>query len=321
MTRCYCCGSSAPFLREVKADEGQVQSLHQCPECGHGFVSPLTAYDMSQAFKDYNPAPPSVPTEYAAYDLRWGRNLANLFALQMFSEITESSVILEIGPGADGIFAEMKRAGHDGRFYAYEPCRHYRAALEALGVHVFPTAFDSNTAGMYLQTARRKADIIVTANQAYFHHDPVELLRSLGDLLAPGGLLLLLVQNSSSQLAHITKTNGVMHWFSPASFQFFLQRIGLDVLFAAPCGPPRSSVDAGTGEAHAPGRMHLAGLRRLIERGVNAMNRLSGLPPGVPGPLLFLPGFSPAVAIARHQEFQYGRPDRYQLKALLRAPA
>jgi SAM-dependent methyltransferase len=295
------------------------KNLFKCQECGHGFLAPLVPHNYAKAFAGYKVRPPRFCEALSTHDLCWGRNTANLFVLQLFQEIDSDTVILEIGPGPGGIFEEIRRAGYDCACYAYEPCKNFLERLQSAGVHVLSQVFDSETIALFKQIRPDKANVVVSANQIYFNHDPLEQIRLMSDLLTPGGLLLLVVQNSSSKVDQLLETDNVMHWFSPESFGCLLDRSGLQIVFQSTCGAMRSAIESADRQALHPGFRQTGPIGMAIGKTLEAVNRLMArFRDEETGPWLYQYWFSPAVAMVRNQEFRYGSPGRYQLKALLR---
>jgi SAM-dependent methyltransferase len=269
---------------------------------------------MEPSFRNYRQETRIFNEKLATFDYIWGRHLSNLFLIQTFSDLSPESIILEIGPGPDGTFEELVRSGRSFSCYAYEPCQHFLPHLKQLNVKVYPTALNENSKKLFLEDSPEKADLVICSNQIYFHHDPYEFLHIIQEITKPGGLILLVVQNSSSKAKQIQQNNNIKHWFSPKSFEKFLARSEMEVIFLRTCGPDRNKVELLDERVLYPGITR----RRWLIRSLKLINKLLKFNKKGIGPLLHTSVFSPAIAISRNEEFWYGGEDRYQIKALLR---
>lgn len=174
-------------------------SLDRCPRCGHGCVNPQP---------DWSELAPYYTTEYAPYSRKsdtesreYKRNIENAARLGEYrhTPFNAGDRLLDFGCGAGDFISVMGQLGVDA--YGVDPSLHAVEAAQHRGLQAYQgTSQDLRSIFPNMRFST------ITANHVIEHvHDPVDVIRHLGEALTADGRIVIAVPNSRCWACRVLK--------------------------------------------------------------------------------------------------------------------
>jgi SAM-dependent methyltransferase len=204
-----------------RTDDPARWTVFNCRSCAHGFMNPQPSWDELSSYysEEYEPYIENHGAE-AAQD---AQAVAEARASGTFRHlpIPDGKRVLDVGCGAGWFLRICKQLG--AHTFGIEPSTFGTKCSRAAGIEVF-----NGMVGDYLEQhgTERKFDVI-TANHVIEHAaDPVQTLRDMAGLLAPGGTMWISVPNAAGYFSrelggawHSADLPYHLHQFSPQSLK------------------------------------------------------------------------------------------------------
>ena len=222
LVSCPACGSTlVSFAYRAPTTRGQDQrqwSVDECKACGHQFINPQPSWNELESY--YNES-------YEPYDTMHGSQASDDKEIERAKQtgtfrhisIPEGKRLLDVGCGAGWFLRISKRLGAIEQ--GIEPSAYAAKLAQSQGLQVFHGTLEA-----YVEQAPAGTQFdIITANHVVEHvPEPVETLRAMKRLLAPGGFIWIAVPNASYEICRVLKGRWhssdlpyhLMH-FTPAS--------------------------------------------------------------------------------------------------------
>lgn len=232
LSNCPICESKqVSFLYSAPTTRGLDQrlwSVSECEKCGHQFMNPQPSWNELQLY--YN-------STYSAYNPMHGSQSDDDSEIEEAKRsgklrhipIPAGRRLLDIGCGAGRFLRLCRRLGAAEQ--GIEPSEYAAKVAQQQGLRVFHGTVES-----FVEHADMGSQFdIITANHVIEHvSEPVETLRAMKQLLAPGGFIWIAVPNAAYPICRALK--GMWHssdlpyhlmHFTPASIATAGRRAGL----------------------------------------------------------------------------------------------
>jgi 2-polyprenyl-3-methyl-5-hydroxy-6-metoxy-1,4-benzoquinol methylase len=205
-------------------------SVSECEDCGHQFINPQPSWDELKFYYNntYNPYDPMHGSQS---DDDREIELARKNGTFRHISLPTGKRLLDVGCGAGWFLRISKKLGAIEQ--GVEPSEYGAKQAQQQGLCVFHGTLEA-----YLAQAPKDTQFdIITANHVLEHvPDPVETLRAMKQLLAPGGLIWIGVPNANYPICralrgwwHATDLPYHLMQFTPASIKKAGHRAGLRV--------------------------------------------------------------------------------------------
>ncbi len=282
LDRCPLCGSldfAPDFVAHcVRRADGREWHVVRCAACTISFLNPQPDWIELQAYytADYDPYTADHSIETLEAEVAAARAKGEFRHIP----IRPGLRLLDVGCGG-GAFLKVARA-LGAEVYGVEPSEHGAAAARAQGLPVFHGQLHD-----YMEAAPSGPRFdVVTANHVVEHHpSPVDALRQMSSLLAPGGYLWFAVPNGAGATAAALKARWhsvdapyhLVH-FTPTAARLAVERAGLKIrrlyTYSLPSALFASLCDIWRYRYLAPRKLtqRLGVLKRLAERRARAMD-------------------------------------------------
>jgi 2-polyprenyl-3-methyl-5-hydroxy-6-metoxy-1,4-benzoquinol methylase len=230
LDRCPLCGSTAiapDFVaRCVRRQDDRDWRVARCAGCTLGFLNPQPDWEELALYygADYGPYTPDRSLSTFEADVAAARASGRHRHIRIAAGLR----ILDVGCGA-GAF--LKVAGALGAAAeGVEPSEHGVKAARAQGLRVFEGQLHD-----YLKSSDgRRFDVVAASHVVEHHPSPVDVLRQMRSLLAPGGYVWFAVPNAGGETAEALKARWHsvdvpfhLMQFTPASATLAVERAGL----------------------------------------------------------------------------------------------
>jgi 2-polyprenyl-3-methyl-5-hydroxy-6-metoxy-1,4-benzoquinol methylase len=233
LRRCPVCDSKAIGLSFTgsceRRPDGKRWEVHKCHICGLGFLNPQPEWQDLQEYYGITYHPYQAEHGLSGFEetVEEARRTGGFRHIR----ITKGLRILDVGCGGGAFIRVAEALGATAQ--GVEPSVHGVKIARGHGLSVFRGHLDEFLAG---PAGESRYDVI-TANHVIEHHpQPVELLRQMKALLAPGGYIWFAVPNAQSATALVLRE----HWhstdlpyhllqFTPGSAGEVVTRAGLEV--------------------------------------------------------------------------------------------
>jgi 2-polyprenyl-3-methyl-5-hydroxy-6-metoxy-1,4-benzoquinol methylase len=202
-----------------------------CKQCSLVYVTPILTEEESQKlyveFQSYGPVLESKESvELHALEADYCLDILNLYLPDKAANAIE---ICDIGCGPGGLLMAARNRGH--RVYAIEPNKKCQEILAANDIEYLDDFFP------FSQVPDRLFDSVFLLNTLEHLKDPLETVKSIGELLTPGGLIYLSVPNFHALVNRVLHEKGgtfgghshIQH-FTSETLSRLLEQAGFEVL-------------------------------------------------------------------------------------------
>lgn len=217
-------------LPRVTSDSKTFRSggrLAVCQGCGMVQKLPDAQWlaEIGEIYRDYEMYHQSAADDQAVFDPVSGRPMGRceVLARRLIASgsLPDEGSLLDVGAGSGAMLAAFSRASAGWRLYGLDLDDRKEASLRT--IPRFERLFTTPP-----EQVERQFDLLTLIHSLEHFPAPVEMLRSLRALIAPGGRLFVQVNNARRTPFDLVVADHLSH-FSPATLPFLVAQSGLDV--------------------------------------------------------------------------------------------